>query len=154
MVPLPSTAIFWPHQDQFIYISSPCSPANSKITASFLIQHVWHAKYGDATPRYDWHRALDLSLQALLLDENRHISRWDFQNKRNSSHCFCWWEGWNGGLGRLRASIKRKVKAAEIATSQLNSPITCTLPFSFHSSPLPSFQSPVCHNISLNIPIS
>ena len=62
-----------------------------------------------------------------------------------------------GGMvdfGRPRASIKRKIEAAEVATSQLNSPTTCTLPFSFHSPPLPSFQSLVCHNISLNIPIS
>ena len=85
-----STAIFQPHQDQFIYISSPCLAANGKITASFLIQRVWHARFGDATPRCDWCRALDLGLQVSLVDENRHVSRWDFQDKRNSTYCFCW----------------------------------------------------------------
>ena len=35
-------------------------------------------------------QALDLGLQALLLDGNRHISRWDFQDERNSPYYFCW----------------------------------------------------------------
>ena len=145
----PSTAIFRPHQDQFVYVSSPCLSANGEITASFLIQCVWHARFGDAMPRCDWCRALDLGLPASLLDENRHISRWDFQDERNLSHCFCWWERWNGGLGRPRASIKRKIKAAEITTSQLNSPTTCS-PALFPSASTP-LLFPLSNHLSVTI---
>ena len=150
----PSTAIFQPHQDQFVYVSSPCLPANGEITASFFNSVCLTCEVWRCNTQMWLVQALDLGLQALLLDGNRHISRWDFQDERNSPHCFCWWERWNGGLHKLRASIKRTIEAAEVAISWLSSPTTCTLPFSFHSSPLPSFQSPVCHNISLNIPIS
>jgi hypothetical protein len=62
-------------QDQFIYISSPCLPANSEIAASFSFERVRHARLGPAMPRCDWRRALDLGLQASLVDEDRHISR-------------------------------------------------------------------------------
>jgi hypothetical protein len=64
-----------PNQDRFIYIFSPYLLANSEITAFFSFQRVLHARLGAATPRCDWRRALDLGLQASLVDENRHVSR-------------------------------------------------------------------------------
>lgn len=51
-----STAVFQPHQNWFIYVSSPFLPANSKITAFFSFQCVWHTRLGAATPRCNWHR--------------------------------------------------------------------------------------------------
>ena len=46
-------------------------------------------------------------------------------------------------LGRLRASIKRIIEAAEVVTSQLNSPTTHTLPSASTPSlfPLPNHLS-------------